>query len=318
MRRADRSNHRPAALTTVLGAAPPPVGGIDLDLPGAGIKLAGTRWPGAAGGGTPVVLLHGLASQRRYWNLVVTRLAGLPMLAIDQRGHGDSDRPADGYDATTVAADLATALDAIGWSRAVIVGHSWGGSVAATFAAEHPERTLALVAIDGGFSSPPAGIDRAAALKRLEPPRFAAEPDELIAMISSRSAAGEWTDEVAAAVLPIFAVGDDGLARARLPFETHMKIAETLLDYDAVGTLERVRCAAWLVSCEQAAADDEWSRLKSEALTRLAGIVTKPRLLRWGGAVHDVPLQWPDLVAGLVRAAVLDAARTQGDGGSHA
>lgn len=304
----------------ILGAAPPPAGGIDLDLPGQEIKLAATRWPGRApgDGGTPIVLLHGLASQRRYWNLVVTRLAGLPMLAIDQRGHGDSARPDDGYDSSTVAADLATALDAVGWSRAVVVGHSWGGSVAATFAAEHPERALALVAIDGGFSSPPAEFDRAAALKRMEPPQIAAPPEQLIAMISSRTPAAEWSDEVAAAVLPIFAVGDDGLARARLPFATHMNIAGTLLDYDASDTLRRVRCPAWLVSCEAVGGDDDWSKRKAEALGRLADVVARPRLLRWGGAVHDVPLQWPDLVAGLIRAAVADAARAGGDGGRHA
>ena len=279
------------------------------------MRLAATRWPGT---GTPIVLLHGLASQRRFWNLVALRLAGAPILAVDQRGHGDSDRPEEGYDGSTVARDLATALDALGWSRAVVVGHSWGGSVAATFAAEHPDRALALVAVDGGFSSPPAGFDRSAARKRLEPPRFAAEPDELLAMISSRTPAGEWTDDVAAAVLPIFEVGDDGLARARLPFETHMKIVDTLLDYDAPGVLERVRCPAWLVSCESLEVGDEWTASKAAALESLVGLMARPRVLRWGGAVHDVPLQWPDLVAGLIRAAVADAARAGGDGGLHA
>src|SRR4051794_10339544 len=130
---------------SVLGVAPPPAGGLDVSLPGAGIRLSATRWPGH---GTPVVLLHGLASQRRFWNLVARRLAGMPLLAVDQRGHGDSDRPTSGYDARTVATDLATAMDALGWSRAVVVGHSWGGAVASVFAADHPERTLALVAVD--------------------------------------------------------------------------------------------------------------------------------------------------------------------------
>ncbi|MBV9291460.1 MAG: alpha/beta fold hydrolase, partial [Frankiales bacterium] len=156
-----------------LGVAPAPAGGIETDLPGAGVRLAATRWPGH---GTPIVLLHGLASQRRFWNLVTPLLAGLPVLAVDQRGHGDSDRPQGGdgdYALATVAGDLATAMDAIGWSRAVIVGHSWGGAVAATFASAHHERTLALVAIDGGYASPTAaGADRAALRQRLEPPRF--------------------------------------------------------------------------------------------------------------------------------------------------
>jgi pimeloyl-ACP methyl ester carboxylesterase len=285
-----------------LGVAPPPAGGLDLDLPGNGVRLAATRWPGE---GTPVVLLHGLASQRRFWNLVAARLAGLPVLALDQRGHGDAERPEGPYDVTTVAADLATAMDAIGWSRAVVVGHSWGGAVAATFAAEHPERCLSLVVIDGGFSSPPGSHDRAAVRRRLEPPRLAMPPDDLVAMISNHSA-GAWTEALAACVLPIFEVGPDGLARARLPFETHMQILDGLLDYDATTVLPRVRCASWLVSCEAVDPADEWTAHKRTALAEVVGSLVRPRVLQWAGAVHDVPLQWPDLVAGLIRSAVSD------------
>jgi len=305
---------------SVLGVAPPPAGGIDVTLPGDGARLAATRWPPSPGdtAGTPVVLLHGLASQRRFWNLVASRLAGLPLLALDQRGHGDSERPEGPYDVSSVAADLATAMDALGWSRAVVVGHSWGGAVAATFAVDHPERTLALVAVDGGFSSPPPSADRAATRKRLEPPQFALPPEELEAMLAQGTPAGPWTPELAAAVLPIFEVGSDGLARARLPFEKHMAVLDGLLDYDATTALPRVRCPVWLVSCESLDPTDEWTAHKAQALAALVGKVAQPRFLRWAGAVHDVPLQWPDLVAGLIRAAVADAARAGGDGGLHA
>ena len=256
------------------------------------------------------MLLHGLASQRRFWNFVAARLAGLPVLAMDQRGHGDSDRPDGPYDGKTCAADLAIAMDALGWSRAVVVGHSWGGSVAATFAVEHPERTLALVAIDGGFAGITASTpeERAERRRLLEPPQWALPPDELIATISQHAPGGKWSPELAAAVLPIFAVGDDGLARARLPFDVHMRIVDTLLDYDAAAVLAQVRCPAWLVSCETIGAGDAWSMAKAAALDTLRDIVAKPRILRWGGAVHDVPLQWPDLVAGLLRAVVDEAA----------
>ena len=297
---------------TALGVAPPPRGGIDVDLPGEGVRLAATRWPGA--GSTPVVLLLGLSSQRRFWNLVVAHLDGVPLLAIDQRGHGDSEKPDSDYGLSTVAADVATALDALGWSRAVVVGHSWGGAVAATFAAEFAHRALALVAIDGGFTSPLAGgADRAARRKQLEPPRIAAAPDDLLAMFSSRTPAARWTDEVAAAVLPIFEVGADGLARPRLPFELHMQIVDTLLDYDAADVLARVQCPTWLASCESpadvvpgsaAAEHNEWLLAKAAALSSVVQARPDARVLRLGGAVHDVPLQWPALVAGLIRAAM--------------
>jgi pimeloyl-ACP methyl ester carboxylesterase len=293
-----------------LGVGPPPAGGIDVDLPGQDVGLGATRWPGQ---GSPIVLLHGLSSQRRFWNLVVPHLVGAPLLALDQRGHGDSDRPADGYDLDTVAGDVATAMDALGWSRAVLVGHSWGGAVAATFAARHPERTLALVCLDGGFTSPSAfGTDRAEIRKRLEPPRIAAPPEELSAQISEH-APGRWTPELAGAVLPIFEVGDDGLARPRLPFDRHMSIVDSLIDYDAPAVLRDVRCPTWLVSCEPVPAvasvgepgdgDQRRNEAKTAALGRAAEAVADARVLRWGGAVHDVSLQWPHLVAGLIRTA---------------
>ena len=284
---------------TVLGVAPPPAGGIDFDLPGDDIRLGATRWPGS---GTPIVLLHGLASQRRFWNLVVPHLTGSPVLAIDQRGHGDSDRPQTSYELTEIANDLAIALDAIGWSRAVVVGHSWGGAVAATFAAEHPERTLAVLGIDGGTSPHvPAGADRDQLRKRLEPPRFAMAPDELEAMIRQRAVGGGATaGDVAAAVLPIFAVGDDGLARARLPFDVHMQIVDTILEYDAAATLARVQCPMWFVACGWPGVDEEQQR-RAAAFDTLADSRPDGHFMRWGGAIHDVPLQWPAMVAGLIR-----------------
>src|ERR1700712_2722657 len=148
-----------SALAPVRDHGPAVAGGIDVDLPGDGVRLRATRWPGQ---GTPVLLLHGLASTRRFWNLVVPDLvsAGLSVVALDQRGHGESPVPSHvPFTPEVVAQDAATALDALGISRAVVVGHSWGGNVALTLAAQHPERVLAAVAIDGGFSVQPPDTD---------------------------------------------------------------------------------------------------------------------------------------------------------------
>lgn len=280
---------------------PPVAGGLDVDLPGAAVRLRATRWPGT---GTPVLLLHGLASSRRFWNLVVPGLAGLPVLALDQRGHGDSERPAGPYDRGTVAADALTALDALGISRVVVVGHSWGASTALHLAATAPERVLAVVGIDGGLGSArDAGVSREEARERLTPPRLALAPAELVAMVSAGSLAPWWTPDVADAVLPLFAVGPDGLARARLPFEAHMAIVDDLLDADLEQDLRRIGCPTWLVSCEPVGEPDAWAVRKAAALDRAAQLLARPRLQRWQGAVHDVPVQWPALVAGLIRAA---------------
>ena len=274
-------------------------GGIDLDLPGVGVRLRATRWAGA---GTPVLLLHGLASTRRFWDLVVPELAGLPVLALDQRGHGDSERPDGPYDGPTVVRDALTALDALGLSRVVVVGHSWGGWTALRFAAEAPERVLAVVAVDSGVGSPRRPDEpRATTRERLRPPGTAVPPDELPGLVRRGPLAPWWSDAVEASVLAIFGVGDDGLARARLPMDAHMSIVDDLLDADAEGLLPSIACPAWLVACSPTPERDA-------ALARAAALLARPRVQRWDGALHDVPLQWPALVAGLVRAAAAEAA----------
>jgi len=282
---------------------PPVSGGIDLDLPGRDVRLRATRWPGT---GAPVLLLHGLASSRRFWDLVVPGLAGLPVLALDQRGHGDSERPTGPYDGATVVADALTALDALGLSRVVVVGHSWGASTALRLAATAPERVLAVVAIDGGLGSArSAGRTREQARAALTPPRLPMTPDDLRARLRSGPLAPWWGERVEAAVLPLFSLDDDGLARPRLPFEAHMAIVDDLLDDDGEARLPDVGCPTWVVACEPSGPDlpSAWATARAEALVRAGALLPRPRLQRWAGAVHDVPLQWPALVSGLVRAA---------------
>ncbi|GAC1325716.1 MAG: hypothetical protein NVSMB13_09370 [Mycobacteriales bacterium] len=300
-----------------LGPAGPVAGGIDLDLPGNGVRLRATRWPGA---GPPVLLLHGLASQRRFWNLVVPGLVGRDgpaVLALDQRGHGDSEQPATGYDTETVVSDALTALDSLGLSRVVVVGHSWGATVALALAAAHPERTLAVVAIDGGFAAMPADAPREAVRARLEPPRFAVPPEQLTGRVRAGPLGGWWSPAVAAAVLPIFGVGDDGLARPRFRFDNHMQVVDALLDSDPAAVLSRVSCPAWLVDCVTPGpgGDPAWVAAKARSFELAGHLLAQPRLLRWSGALHDVPLQWPALVSGLIRSAADEVAPRAGTSG---
>ena len=286
---------------------PPPVaGGLDVDLPGRGVRLRATRWPGA---GTPVLLLHGLASTRHIWDLVVPGLAGLPVLALDQRGHGDSERPDGPYDGGTVVADALTALDAVGLSRVVVAGHSWGAWTALRLAAAAPSRVLAAVCVDGGtMRMRDLAPTREQVRELLTPPRTALPPDRLREHLRSGPLAPWWTPAVEQAVLSLFGTGPDGLARARLPFEAHMAIVDDLVDADLEPLLPEVRCPAWLVSCSPDTA-------RAEALQRTAGLLPAARVLRWDGALHDVPLQWPALVAGVVRAAAEEVSlRSAGEG----
>jgi non-heme chloroperoxidase len=103
--------------------------------------------------GIPLILLHGLSDSWRSYELVLPQLPkSMHAFAISLRGHGDSDRPEQGYLPQDFASDVAAFMDAKKLERAVIIGHSMGSYVAQRFAIEYPDRTAGLVLL-GSFDS---------------------------------------------------------------------------------------------------------------------------------------------------------------------
>jgi pimeloyl-ACP methyl ester carboxylesterase len=113
-----------------------------------GLRLHSLDWGTA--GKPPVMLLHGLAVFAHAWdhNSAVLQ-KDFHIVALDQRGHGDSDRGtcAD-YRTEVYAADILGVADALGWPRFSLVGQSMGGHNAMYLAATHPERVERLVISD--------------------------------------------------------------------------------------------------------------------------------------------------------------------------
>jgi pimeloyl-ACP methyl ester carboxylesterase len=103
-----------------------------------------------AGEGPPVVLLHGIPQTSHEWRHVVPHLASSHrVIAPDLRGLGDSSRPAGGYDKRTIGADIvALVRDHLGLERIFLVGHDWGGPVAFSIAAHHPDLVRRLAILD--------------------------------------------------------------------------------------------------------------------------------------------------------------------------
>jgi pimeloyl-ACP methyl ester carboxylesterase len=103
-----------------------------------------------AGTGPLVLLLHGFPEFWWSWRhqLVGLADAGFRVVAPDLRGYGASDKPPRGYDAVTLAADVAGLVRALGERDAMIVGHDWGGLLAWTTGTLHPRvvRRLAVLA----------------------------------------------------------------------------------------------------------------------------------------------------------------------------
>ena len=104
--------------------------------------------------GDAVILLHGLADSSFSFSRVLPLLpAHLKVVAVDQRGHGDSDRPAFGYTVDTFASDLLALMNVLQIDRATIVGHSMGSFVARRAAERAPDRVARLVLIGTGLTA---------------------------------------------------------------------------------------------------------------------------------------------------------------------
>lgn len=124
----------------------------------------------------PVILLHGLRSYAMTWEPTARFLASeFRLIALDQRGRGDSDWDAAGnYYTSAYVADLEALVAHLGIDRFVLVGHSLGGSNALVYTARHPESVKALVIEDigPGSSSSTEGAKRIVREIESTPARF--------------------------------------------------------------------------------------------------------------------------------------------------
>ena len=121
---------------------------IKLKIPG--FTLAARAWGPADG--IKVLALHGWQDNAATFDLLIPKLnPGLRILAIDLPGHGYSDHRPEGvgYSFLEWVTDTHSALNALGWERCAILGHSLGAGIANALAAAWPERVSKIAAIDG-------------------------------------------------------------------------------------------------------------------------------------------------------------------------
>jgi proline iminopeptidase len=145
-----------------------------------------TGW--LSGDGPPLLLLHGGPGLSDYLAPLAAELApSFSVFRYQQRGLPPSatsgERTVDAH-----VADAIRVLDGLGWDRAIVAGHSWGGHLAMHVAVAHPERTAALVAIDplGGLGDGGLQEFRDRLLSQLSP-----DPRARFDEIEAHEAAGQ-------------------------------------------------------------------------------------------------------------------------------
>jgi pimeloyl-ACP methyl ester carboxylesterase len=124
-----------------------PVQSVDL----AGYRMAYREW-GTTTDQPPLVLVHGITSSSLSWVRVAPRLAERTrVIAVDLKGHGDSDRPSSGYAISDQATEVAGLCQALGLERIDLIGHSWGGAISVQFAVDGRVPIRRLVLEDPGL-----------------------------------------------------------------------------------------------------------------------------------------------------------------------
>ena len=126
-----------------------------------GSGMSRTVLPGPAGslriddggpsrGDWPIVFVHSLAGNVEHWSAQLAHVRSTHRaVALDLRGHGRSDPPADGdYSLTAMAADIGAVVEQLDLERIVLVGHSMGAGVALTYAGANPQTVAGLLLLD--------------------------------------------------------------------------------------------------------------------------------------------------------------------------
>jgi pimeloyl-ACP methyl ester carboxylesterase len=261
-----------------------------------GIALHVRAWA-AGSAGAVFVLVHGLASNARLWDGVGERLAaaGHPAYAVDLRGHGESDRPEQGYDTRTAAADLVALADSLGLARPVFAGQSWGGNVVLELAARWPDRLAGLALVDGGWlhlaDTFPTFEECWAALA---PPRLPPVP---VATVRERLRGfhPDWPPAAIEGTLGNFEELPDGTARIWLTRERHASILRSLWAHRPRELYPLVTVPTLLLPAGHLDADGD--RRGAERVAEALAALPRASVRWYDGADHDLHAQFPERVA---------------------
>jgi pimeloyl-ACP methyl ester carboxylesterase len=257
----------------------------------------------------PLILLHGLASNARIWELVAPWLleAGLRPLAPDLRGHGLSDKPENGYTAQAMAGDILALMQRLNLRHPIIAGHSWGASVAlalAVLAKDRPQAPAGLVLVDGGVvqADDRPGATWEQVRRELEPPRLAGISKQAF-LLRLQSANRIWHPDPRAAeiILANFAQDAGDNLSPHLTYDHHMQVVRAIWEFQTYRTFEQLKLPMLLLPAEPSELDDERAKVFLERKRRGIDMIMQRNArvrVRWmPESVHDIPLQRPEQLA---------------------
>lgn len=269
-----------------------------VDIGGISLHVQERSQPNAL---PSVLLVHGLASNARLWDGAAEALValGYHVIAVDQRGHGRSDKPDDGYDMRTVANDLASLITSLQLDRPVVAGQSWGGNVVVELAHLHPRLIRGVCAVDGGLIQLRDRFDDwDSCASVLAPPALAGTPFERFETMI-RNAYRGWPDAAIHGTLANMEVLADGTIRPWLTRDRHMKVLRGLWDHEPQAVIPRLSRPVLFTPADS---DDQRSVTKREEYERVTSQHQLVRVEWFSPAHHDLHAQYPERWANVLHA----------------
>lgn len=273
------------------------------------VALAVDVWPGGAqnrGAATPpgetppaFLMVHGLASNSELWWGAAERLHALghACASVDQRGHGRSDKPDDGYtldracaDLMAVASQLRAEVAGFG-ERVILAGQSWGANVVLELGWREPEAFTGVVCVDGGTIELSRRFpDWEACAAALAPPRLIGTPLENMEGYM-RTAHPDWPESGRRAMLANFEVRPDGTVAPWLTFEHHMLLLRALWEHHPSQRYPGMKVPVLLVPADDGRAD--FTADKRQAVDEAVRAIPAAAARWFSPADHDIHAQHP-------------------------
>ncbi|MHB8597511.1 MAG: alpha/beta fold hydrolase [Ktedonobacteraceae bacterium] len=269
----------------------------------------------------PLVMLHSLGTTADSWRLVAAHLGQRhPVIAFDLRGHGQSDKPDDGYDLGTVAEDVVQGMAAIGLGQVALVGHGWGAKVALMLAVLHPALVSHLVLVDCPFVEPRhwPGMTRERFVRETVPQEmYSSRATFLEAM--QQEMANFWSPEVEEIALATVQEQPDGTLKALLQPENQRLIRTSLWEDRALAYYGKITCPVLLVPAaaqpqpgglppEKLERQEEFAIAKGYMAAQVARMIHHCTVLWMPDTAHDIQLQRPRHLAAAIASFVREQA----------
>jgi pimeloyl-ACP methyl ester carboxylesterase len=267
----------------------------------------------SSGDEIPIVMLHGLGTTADTWRLVAPYLrTDHQVIAFDQRGHGQSDAPENGYDLVTLAEDAVHAMAALGLGQVTLVGHGWGARVALVLAARHSALVSHLILVDCPHVEPRhwPGMTLERFLRESPPQEIYHSRDAFLSAMRLEMAA-YWSPEVEAILLASVIERPTGKIEERLQPAHQRLIRQALWEDRALSYYGKIRCPVLLVPAaarpkpggeppEKLENASEFAAAKGYMAVQVARIIRRCTILWMPDTAHDIQLHRPQRLAAAI------------------